>query len=195
MDFEELLQLLEIDAPSEFVYFEQFAELVEHEEDISADAIAQLAADTDSDSLSELVDAYFEDMLNFVPDEETEVYTLIQTIGTTLAGLAGSGGDGDDESAHLFAEELVKFRNWYLFEGRVRCTDRAEGEETEMSVYEALTNVRLQNLDGGDFTYDFTDALDYTLDEYVMSLTSLLEDDYGNGDDEDEEDYHDPDDE
>ncbi|MDR1796721.1 MAG: hypothetical protein LBR44_04635 [Clostridiales Family XIII bacterium] len=192
MDFEELMEMLEIETPSEFVYFEQFAELVECPEDISSDAVAQLVSESEPDALSELTETYFEDLLKFVPDDESELYTLLQTISTTLQSLAdGMAGAEGDENARLYADELVKFRGWFLFDGRVRCTDQAEGVESDLSVMEALTNVRLQNLDGGDYTYDFEEALDYPLDEYVVSLTHLLEDDYGSGDDEDGEDYRD----
>jgi hypothetical protein len=191
MDFEELMRRLEMDGAAEFVYFEQFAELMECPDDISADAVQALVAAAEPDTLGELTESYFEDVLQFVPDDATDLFTLLQTIETTLASLGQAAGD--EESSRLCAEELCKFRNWYLFEGRVRREDLAEGGESELSVMEALADCRLQNLDGGDYVYDFSEALDYPIDEYIISLTSLLEDDYGDGDVDEWQDYNDPD--
>ena len=171
MDFEELLKALEIDAPSEFVYFEQFAEMAERPDEIAVEAIAALVGDADPIVLTELTESYFEELLKFVPDEESELYTLVQTVSITLRSLAK--GVDDPETAHLYAEEFTKFRNWYLFDGRVQREDLTEGGEIEMTVMEALTSIRLQNLDGGDYRYDFSEALDYPIDEYVVSLATL----------------------
>ena len=171
MDFEELLKVLEIDAPAEFVYFEQYAEMAERREEISVDAIAALVNETDPGVLTELTESYFEDLLKFVPDDESELYTLIQTVSITLRSLAK--GIDDPENAHLYAEEFTKFRNWFLFDGRVRRDDLIEGGEIEMTLMDALTAIRLQNLDGGDYRYDFSEALDYPLDEYIVSLAAL----------------------
>lgn len=190
MDFEELLKALEIDAPSELVYFEQFAEMAERHEEITVDAIAALVGETDPGVLTELTESYFEDMLRFVPDEESELYTLIQTISITLCSLAK--GIDDPEGAHLYAEEFIKFRNWFLYDGRVRREDLTEGGEIEMTVMDALTTIRLQNLDGGDYRYDFSEAFDYPIDEYIVSLSALP--DHSEGMDEGDDPFDDYDD-
>ncbi|MDR3306023.1 MAG: hypothetical protein LBS85_08400 [Clostridiales Family XIII bacterium] len=190
MNYDDLLELLELETPSELVYFEQYAELAECGEDISVEALSALAAGIEADILTELTEGYFEDMLKFVPDDEVDLYTLLSAISATLSTLAQNE---DEESARLYADELFKFRAWYLFDGRVRCTDISEGTESEMTVMEALTNYRLQNFIEDDYHYDFSDALDYPLDEYIVSLSSIIEDDYGDGDTYGEdEDYRDP---
>ena len=76
MNYEDLLSFLDMDDASEFVYFEQFAELIESGEDISLDAIKQLVNGADEGVLAELTEGYFDDLLKFVPDEEAELYTL-----------------------------------------------------------------------------------------------------------------------
>jgi len=191
MEYEELLELLEIKTPSEFVYFEQYAELVESPDEIGTEALVALFSEMEPGILSELTEGYFDDLLKFVPDDETELFTLVQTIATTLASLAGNVED--EEGAQIYAEEFFKFRSWYLYDGRVRCEDLIEGTENDYSVMEALTNYRLQSLGDGDYAYDFSEALDYPMDEYVVNLASLsrggYEDDEAgdSGEDEDDE--------
>ena len=192
MDIDELLALLGIDTPSELAYFEQFADLIETPQDIPFETLSALFDDVEPDVLSELTEAYFEDIIKCVPDAEDELFTLLTNIGTTLKSLAGSG---DDDAARAFTEELYRFRSWYLFDSCVFCTDLNEGTESDMGLMEALTNYRAQNFTDSDYVFDFNDALDYPLDEYIVSLDALLEDDYGDGDTYGEdEDYRDPDD-
>ncbi|MDR3363801.1 MAG: hypothetical protein LBS91_02445 [Clostridiales Family XIII bacterium] len=179
MDFEELLALLDIDAPSDLVYFEQFADLMEQPRDIPPEALAKLIEGMEADVLSELTESYFEDILKFVPDDESELYTLLSNISTTLSALAQSA---EDDAAQTYAEELFKFRAWYLIDSRVICTENSDGTEKEIPLMEALTNYRLQNFTHEDYSYDFSDARDYPLEEYIVSLGNLLEDDYGDGD-------------
>jgi len=196
MNLEELLAILDIDSPSELVYFEQFADLMEQPHDIPYETLATLIEGMDSEALSEMIEGYFDDIMKFVPDGEGELYTLLQNISTTLVSLAGST---EDDSAHVFAEELYKFRSWYMFESSVLTKDLAEGIEREIPLMEALTAYRVQNFTDDDYLFDFTDALDYHLDEYIVSLSSLSADNYDDGDEydgsyEEDEDYRDPDD-
>lgn len=191
MNYEELLALLDIDAPSELVYFEQFADLTEEPGEISIEALISLVEGMEGDVLSELVEGYFEDVLKFVPDEEEELYMLISNIGTTLSSLAQN--ISDEDGVTTFVEEFYKFRTWYLIESAVLCVNNEEGAEREMPLMEALTEYRVNSFTEEDCTYDFSGALDYPLEEYVVSLNPQLEDDYGDGDFYGEdEDYRDP---
>jgi len=182
MNLEELLSLLDIESPSELVYFEQFADLMEHPQDIPYETLESLAAGMEPGTLPELIEGYFEDVIKFVPDGEGELYTLLQNIATTLTSLAEGA---DEDSGHMFAEELYKFRSWYLFESSVMIKDFAEGTEREIPLMEALTLYRAQNFTDEEYLFDFSDALDYQLEEYIVSLGSLVEDNYDDGDDYD----------
>ncbi len=190
MNLDALLKLLELETPDELVYFEQFAELTEEPQDIPVETLTELAAAMEPDVLSELVGGYFEDLLKFVPDDEDDLYTLLSNIGTTLSSLAEGR---EDDSARSFAEELYKFRTWYLFDSRVQCTDLSEGVEREVTLIEALTNYRVQSFTDNEYTFDFSAALDYPLEEYIVSLGSLMEDDYGDGNYEDDGEHYDRD--
>ena len=179
VELDDLLALLGIDSPSEMVYFEQFADLMEEGQDIPLETLTAFTEGMETGALVELVDGYFEEIQNSVPDGEDELYMLFTNINTTLRTLAISG---EDDAAHMFAEELYKFRTWYLFEDRVLCTDLEEGTDRDISPFAALTNYRAQGITGEEYILDFSDALDYPLDDYIVSLTSIIEDDYGNGD-------------
>ena len=193
MELDELLALLDIESSSEMKYFEQFADLIEEEQYIPLDTLIAFFELVDSDTLVDLIDGYFEETLNSVPDNENDFFTLLTNICTTLKTLAVSG---EDDAVRVFSEEFYKFRSWYLFENRVLCTESIDGEEREVSPFTALTNYRAGCLTDEEYLLDFTEALDYPLDEYVVSLTSILEDDYGDGDlYGEDEDYRDRDDE
>lgn len=174
MNFDALLSLLDIDSPDELVYFEQFADLMETGNDIPVETLAALAAEMEPAVLAELAEGYFEDIAKYIPDGEDELYTLLTNIGTTLEALAGGSG-GRDGDPRVFAEELYKFRAWYIFDSCVLRTDREDGSVFELPLFAALTDLRVQNFTEDDYEFDFSEALDYQLDEYIVSLNALTE--------------------
>jgi len=196
MDIDELLAHLDIESPAELVYFEQFTELMELGNEIPYETLLSLIEGIDPDILTEMIEGYFEDVMKFVPDEEDDLYTLLQNIATTLTSLSENT---EEDSVNVFTEELYKFRSWYVFENTVLIKDLAEETEREIPLMEALTAYRVQNFTDDDYLFDFSDALNYQLDEYIVSLGTLAEDSYDDGDDydgsdEEDEDYLDDDD-
>ncbi|HOA42793.1 MAG TPA: hypothetical protein PLD22_01195 [Bacillota bacterium] len=171
MNIEEVLELLEIDSPDEFEYFEHFAELIECPEEISYDAFYAVLNEVDQAKLAELLDSYFEEMFSFIPDDATDFFTLMTTIYQALTGLCQS--KDFKEHRHLFVDELFKFRNWYTFESVVHCYDPSDGLTSDIPILEALVLNRLERLGEKNYVYDFTDCLDYPLEEYAFSLTSI----------------------
>jgi hypothetical protein len=174
MELEDILNILEIDEISDFSFFEHYAELVETEEDIPLELLAQFLDDIDSDVLTELTEGYFEDILKYIPDDAVDFYTLLSTIGQTLVSLAGSD---DLDNSSIYAEEFYKFRNWYTFDSEVHCTQISNNTIVECTISQALTLYRLENLNEEEYEYDFSDCLDYSLDEYIVNVASLSDDD------------------
>ncbi len=174
MELEDLLQILEIENVSDFSFFEHYAELVETEEDIPVDVISQLFDEVDNDVLTELTEGYFEDILKYIPDDAVEFYTLLSTIGQTLTSLAANA---DTDNSTLYTEEFYKFRNWYTFDSEVHCVLISDDNEIECTISQALTLYRLENLNDEEYRYDFTDCLDYPMDEYIVNIASLSGDD------------------
>jgi hypothetical protein len=186
MDLDALQKLLEIDAPQDFTFFEQFAELVETDEDIPVETLAALFSEVDKDALTELIDAYFEDVLNNIPDDSSDMFTLLTTIGKALVGLVQTE---ELEEAHgRFAEEFYKFKAWYQGESEVHCANKVDGTELDLTVLQAMALYRAEHLNNEEYSYDFSDALDYPIDEYIVPLDVLEM-----SEQEDEDDYSDND--
>ena len=171
MELDELLEIIEIDTTADFSFFEHYAELVETEEDIPLEILIQLFSEVDADVLTELTEGYFEDVLKYVPDDATEFYTLLTQIGQTLASVASS--IQSDDNHEVYAEEFYKFRNWYTFDSEVHCVKISDDTEVDCPISQALTLFRLENLNEEEYRYDFSDVLDYPLDEYIVNVSSL----------------------
>ena len=171
MELEELLELLEINDPHDFTFFEQFAELAECEEDIPEETLTQFFADVDKDSLEELTSNYFEELLNSVPETATDFYTILVGIGQAFTATAQSF-DNDDNRI-IYAEMFYKFRSWMIFDADVRCININSDEEQTVSILQALSMYRAQNLSDEEYDFDFDDVLEYPIDEYVIPLENL----------------------
>jgi hypothetical protein len=176
MEYEDLLSLLDIDSGRDLAYVEQYAELVECEDYISPEALSQLFEEAVGEDLAELTDGYFEELLENVPDDESDLYVLLQTIGRALSGLALI--PDPDEATANYADEFLRFRTWFVFESEVRCAkiDPAdEEEEIDAPLMQALAMYRSQHLSDEEYSYDFSEALDYPIDEYAILIDSLAD--------------------
>ena len=182
MEFEELLEMLEIEDPHELAYFEQYAELVEYEDDISEDTLIQFFLDVEKDNLEELTTNYFEELFHSIPEDATEFYSTV--VGISQAFIATAKALDNDENRTLYAEMFYKFRNWLIFDADVRCTNISTEEESSVSILQALSLYRSQNLSDEEYTYDFDDVLEYPIDEYIIPLSNFE-------DEEDEMDLYD----
>jgi hypothetical protein len=168
MDFESLLSMIGIESPAELSFFEQYADIVEGEGEIERDALLRLFAEARPESLAELTHDYFGELLDVVPDEETEFYVLLDAIGTNLSRLAedmGAAGNLD-----LYTEEFARFRRWYMSDSEVLCISDGDGSEGLAPISEALTLCRLQRMGEGEYRFDFSACMDYPLEEYVWRL-------------------------
>jgi hypothetical protein len=196
MDLKELLHLLDIEDSAEFEYFEQYAELAETEDDIPEDVLVEFFRDVNAIALRELTEAYFEDMLTGVPDDQTELFLLLTAISTSFSGLADRVADYGSRRA--YAEEFYRFRTWYARDENVTFAKPGGQDAAAMTVLDALALARAENIgkktDTPDAVYDFSDALGYEISEYVVSVGALAEaveaeDDDDANDDENDVDY------
>ena len=177
MDLNELFEIADIDSAEDFKYFDNFAALMESDEYIPNEVMYELFAEVDTDILSELTDNYFEDIMEGVPEEEAELFTLLDNIKRVLKGYAEN--TDDERSMVLFTDEVSRFRNWYNFDTDVECQSRKDGSTRTVPVREALVLYRIEKLRADEYMYDFSQCLDYPLDEYVVSFTSDAEGDTG----------------
>ena len=73
MNYEELLVYLDLDTPDEFEYFEAMADLVECEEYIEQEAVEELFRGADGSMIAELLEDYFEDILEEIENSKADV--------------------------------------------------------------------------------------------------------------------------
>lgn len=143
-------------------YFEELADLIEEEISTDFESFYQRLGNLDSEGTGEIVENYMDEIQNALPDEEQDIYMLIENIKTGLLFLCENL---EDEKTRLkFAEELFRFREWYTNPDLVRLDDE------NASVLEAVTAERANKLLGTRSTYDFTDALDFELHDFEMSI-------------------------
>ena len=171
MNFEELLDYLDLEEAAQFEYFEAMADLIESEDYIEQEALYQLFVDADKTMITELLEDYFEDILEGIPDASSEIYSLLHQIKVMLIGL--SSNIEEESDLRLFTDEFHRFRNWYSHESDVELTPEDGGKKLYHTVRDAITAARLENLGGEKYRYDFENALDYELDSYSMSFADL----------------------
>ena len=84
-------------------------------------AIAKLFRYVDGETLAELIENYFSEILEHLPENQDEIYLLINNIGMNLIGLAKGKEEEEEHNLAVLAEEFNKFKMWYLFDTEVVC--------------------------------------------------------------------------
>ena len=56
----------------------------------------------------------------------------------------------------------------------MECRNLATNHVQNMSVRDSLVNARLEKLDGSEYIYDFSQAVEYPLEEYIMTYADLV---------------------
>ena len=176
MDIEKLLTLLDIEVGEDFQYFENFADLVENEEDIENDVILELITMIDMKTFAELCESYFYEVAENIPGEHVDVYTLTENIKRVLIGLSEAVTAEEENAALKLADELNKFRQWYSVTQNVECKNMTTEELTLLPVRDALVNVRMERIEATTYQYDFSEALKYKLEEFIMTYGDLVSD-------------------
>ena len=149
MDKTGLYRKLDIDTIDEFRYYENMAALLEDDDYIEENLIKDLIREVDKSVFAEHMDSFYEQFLNNLPDDETELYITVDSIRRAMTGLIAE--DMTDEDISALAEEIVRFRKWYVHDLNV--FDRKKGEE--LSVRDARYNILAAGFLGEDYDYDF----------------------------------------
>lgn len=179
MSKDEICEIMDISEGSEFKYFESLAELLETDESYGSDELFEVLKDIDMDILSEHIGSFFDQIQEYAPDEDVEFYTLTENIRKEITGLtetcsAEDAGDDHDRAVMDLAEEIVRFHEWYVDSSLVNAVNEETGEEDTVSVRDALFRVRAEQFTDETYRFDFQDAMDYELSEYVMQFSDLM---------------------
>ena len=164
MERDELFDLLDIDRPEQLEYFEQFAELLECEDEISFDDIYEVLAGAAAENIGDFSENYFEELMNALPDSEQSAFAKLDSIQQRLMLLAA---DEDENGRRLFVQEFYKFRDWYHTPGSVIV------DGLSMTPMEALFECRADKLTGAEHKYDFSGFDKYELEELSMNVGSF----------------------
>lgn len=184
MTIEELMEMLEIESEEDFAYFEQFAALMESEADIDYDTFTELLLMADFETLQDMIQSFFDDMIRGVPDDDTRLYAVLQSVKDALTSLAGLGRG---RNFGFLSDELYHFRQWYLTPEATVCQPEDGGPEKRVSPCEALMLFREEKLSGKKYYYDFSGAMPEEPDEYVLDLIAEMSGQYeGDTDDPNE---------
>lgn len=182
MEYEALLNFLEMESPEDFEYFDHLSDLMELEEEIDYDSFFRILSQVTKETMTELLEHYFIDITEHMPDTTVEIHTLMDEIHRCLIGLARYLDSAEGRRA--FVDELYRFRSWYALSGEVVIKNLASGRRFRVSVSEALATSRMEALGGDDYDYDFEDCLSYEPEEYSMTINEAMASVY---DEEDED--------
>lgn len=173
-----LYDIVDIDGPEDFKYFENVADLLETDEYIDDGELRVLLAQVDKKDLLELLDSYFDEVQGMIPQDETDFFVTVDTIRRSVTGTITENVEGGDAGA--MAEAIQTFRKWYLRNDNV--FDMSDG--SELSVRDALFNLRAAKITGEDLKYDFRTALDYSADSYGVLVQDLVQEELASDDGE-----------
>ncbi len=172
MNYKDLLVYLNIDDPSEFEYFEMMADLLESEDYIEQEAMYRLFVEADKNKISQMLDDYFEEIVNSLPGDSDDVYSLLEQVRMCLIGLIDIAED--DSDYRKFTDEFYKFREWYVIDSQVEVIpDNEDDPEDCQSLRDAITTARIDKLNGNNHRFNFEKGANYEVDGYTMSFAEL----------------------
>lgn len=90
------LNILNLMTGRRLEYFEAMADLIESEEYIEQEAVYQLFEQADNTMIEELLNDYFEDILEGMPESSGEIFSLLHQIKLSLTGMISNTEDEGD---------------------------------------------------------------------------------------------------
>jgi hypothetical protein len=112
--------------------------------------------------------SYFDGFLDHLPDNETDLYVLVESMGRVFDGLILD--DMSDADIDALASEISKFRKWYVHD--FNTFNKLTGEEA--NVRDARYDLAAAKLLGDEASYDFRLALDYDIDGFDMRIADMI---------------------
>ena len=168
MDKVRFYRLLDIDSADEFKYYENLSALLEEDEYIEENLIKDLIRNADREKLAEHMSSYFDGFLDHLPDNETDLYVMVESMGRVFDGLIMD--DMTDADIDALASEISKFRKWYVHDSNA--FNKLTGEEA--SVRDARFDLSAAKLLGENADYDFRLALDYDIDGFDVRIADMI---------------------
>ncbi|MBR5640770.1 MAG: hypothetical protein IKW92_01395 [Firmicutes bacterium] len=140
MTEKELYELLEIDRPEDVEYFEQLADLMEADEEISEDLFRHALSAIRAENAGEFAENYLAELMNAIP-EELSAEDLTEALDAMEQRLLLLAEDLDEaQNREDFIAELYKLRNWLHEEAG------ASLDGDPCTLLEAFTEMRAEKL-------------------------------------------------
>ena len=160
----ELYDLLEIDSPEDVEYFEQLADLLETDEEISEDLFRHALSAIRAENAGEFTENYLKEMTDAIP-EEVPAEALTEALDAMEQRLLLLAEDLDeDQSREDFLTELFKLRNWLHEEAG------ASIDGDPCTLLEAFTEMRAEKLGVASHDYGLDHFPDLTPEEISYQL-------------------------
>ena len=86
MDRDKLYEILDIESPDEFEYYENLSALLEADEMIDSGLILALLKEIELEKLADMLESYFDEWNKVIPDELAELYVTINTAKLSIMG-------------------------------------------------------------------------------------------------------------
>lgn len=187
MDRNTFYDLVDIETPEDFKFYDNIENLIESDEEWDIDNLSPLLMEIPNDVMTELIDEYFKSLLDRLPDDETDLYTLIYNVSRTMKSVLNADGissefgneNADIEKEHAndpkrrLSYELKKFSDWFSRENLVDIKDLGNGKEFKAPLRDVLGMITLEKLGIGSYSYNFDDCNDYELDEYILNFSDF----------------------
>ncbi|MCI5698376.1 MAG: hypothetical protein MR269_05040 [Clostridiales bacterium] len=177
MNREKFYELADIETPEDFKFYDNVENLVEADEQWDADLLWSVISEVDGDTLKEIFKEYFQSLMEKLPEDNTELYTLIYNTGRAITGLAGAGESDRVDNLRRLSEELERFSGWFSRDSKIEIQDVDSGDVSSMPLRDALAYMSLEKLGMGNYIFNFDGVLDYEVDEYVINLMDWSIDD------------------
>ena len=141
MNYEELMDYLDLANGADFQYFEAMADLIESDEYVEQEAMFRLFDEADNTMTAELINNYFEDVTGGLPEDSGEILSLMEQIRMCLEGIIMNSEE--ESELRKFTDEFHRFRNWYSEESEVELLPEEGGAPLYQCLRDAITTARM----------------------------------------------------
>lgn len=172
MTKEELMEIIDIEHGSDFTFFENLASLIEADEMITADAIFQVMAEVDMEFLADILEVYFSDIMENMPDD-IDVYNMLEAEKRNLLSMIEAVKAEEDGALSKISDELEKFHEHFSISELCEIIDNDKSLVKPSSLRDAIYDYRASKLSNGNRDYNISPAAEYEISEYIVPLGEL----------------------
>lgn len=172
MTKEELMEILDIEHGSDFTFFENLAALIEADEKIPAEAIFQVMTEVDMEMLSDIIEIYFSDIMENMPDD-IDVYNMLDAEKRNLLSMIEAVIAEEEGALSKISDEFEKFHEHFSILEICEIVDHDQSSVKPASLRDAIYDFRASKISNGNRDYNIAPAAEYEIAEYIVPLGEL----------------------